>query len=419
MASQLSPEERQLAQPMSSTIKQGSRLACGRCAEVMTAHLPAGDLYCRACIQLGRVCEAEDLYYFPQAPFPQQSYLNWSGNLTPYQQEVADQLLLAQQERANILIKAVTGAGKTEMIYRVVDQVLQAGGAVALVSPRIDVCKELYGRISRDFSCPVSLLYGGSDPYQRSSLVISTVHQLYRFYQAFELIIIDEVDAFPFVDNASLYHAVEQALAPTGSKVFLTATSTDQLDRQVSQGKLKEATLARRFHANPLVVPKPVWLSGLLEQMVKGRLPKTLLADLSKQAETGYPLLIFFPHIEMGQEFQAVLQAYFPAEAIGFVSSQTEDRAQLVEEFRAGKLRILVTTTILERGVTFPGVDVFVLWSNHRLYTKSSLVQIAGRVGRSKDRPTGLLNFYHDGLTRDIKRAIAEIKTMNQKGGFA
>ena len=58
----------------------------------------------------------------------------------------------------------------------------------------------------------------------------------------------------------------------------------------------------------------------------------------------------------------------------------------------------------------------FVVEANHQLFTKSSLVQIGGRVGRSMDRPTGELIFFHDGLNQSIKRAIKEIKT-NESGG--
>ena len=45
------------------------------------------------------------------------------------------------------LVHAVTGAGKTEMIYQVVAKVINRGGAVCLASPRIDVCLELYKRL--------------------------------------------------------------------------------------------------------------------------------------------------------------------------------------------------------------------------------------------------------------------------------
>ena len=77
-----------------------------------------------------------------------------------------------------------------------------------------------------------------------------------------------------------------------------------------------------------------------------------------------------------------------------------------------------MTTTILERGVTFPGVDVFVLEANHRLFSRSALVQISGRVGRSMDRPTGQLLFFHDGPTLAMEKAIREMRDMNKEAGL-
>lgn len=91
---------------------------------------------------------------------------------------------------------------------------------------------------------------------------------------------------------------------------------------------------------------------------------------------------------------------------------------QQVQAFRDRELTILISTTILERGVTFPCVDVFVVEANHKLFTKSSLIQIGGRVGRSMDRPTGQLIFFHDGINRSIKKAIKEVKEMNQEAGL-
>lgn len=92
--------------------------------------------------------------------------------------------------------------------------------------------------------------------------------------------------------------------------------------------------------------------------------------------------------------FSERLCRLFPDERIGFVASTDEDRVDEIERFRQGQLTILISTTILERGVTFPKVDVFVVHSEHRLFTKSSLIQIAGRAGRSPERPTGLVYFF-------------------------
>lgn len=397
------------------------RYKCWRCASLIdpTWQLPNKAYYCRACLVFGRLTSKDDLYYFKQKPFPKNDVLTWSGRLTPYQQAISDSLVKGYEAKQQLLVHAVTGAGKTEMIYAVVAKVINQGGAVALASPRIDVCLELSKRFEKDFSCSISLLYGGSESYHRSPLVIATTHQLLTFYRAFDLVIIDEVDAFPFVDNPQLYHGVEQATKKDGIKIFLTATSTKQLEQQVRRGELQKLDLARRFHANPLVVPKPIWLKSVVQQVKRQKLPAKLITIIKKQRKTGFPLLLFFPNIEQGQAFTLCLQNYFPTERIAFVASVTEDRLEKVQDFREGKTSILVSTTILERGVTFPCVDVFVMEANHHLFTRSSLVQISGRVGRAKERPTGQLLFFHDGLTTAIAQAIAEIKEMNHKGGFA
>ena len=414
---ELTEEERQSAEKILSMKKDKGRLVCQRCNSLILEdwYLPIGAYYCRECLLMKRVRSDQDLYYFPQEDFPEQDVLKWRGQLTPFQDMVSKGLIQAVDNKEETLVHAVTGAGKTEMIYQVVAKVINAGGAVCLASPRIDVCLELYKRLQNDFSCDISLLHGESEPYFRTPLVVATTHQLLKFYQAFDLLIVDEVDAFPYVDNPILYYAVKNSVKENGMRIFLTATSTDELDRKVRLGELKRLSLPRRFHGNPLIIPKPVWLSDFERYLDKGCLSPKLKSYIDKQRETTYPLLIFASEIEKGEKLKEVLQKEFPHEKIGFVSSVTEDRLEQVQAFRDGGLTILISTTILERGVTFPRVDVFVVEANHRLFTKSSLIQIGGRVGRSMDRPTGELVFFHDGLNVSIKKAIKEIRQMNKE----
>ena len=416
---ELSYDERQQAKTISSMKKEKGQLSCQRCGSQIQEdwHLPVGAFYCRECLIMKRIRSDQKLYYFPQECFPKQNVLKWSGQLTPFQERVSQGLLQAVDKKEATLVHAVTGAGKTEMIYQVVAKVINQGGAVCLASPRIDVCLELHKRLQNDFACEIALLHGESDPYFRTPLVVATTHQLLKFYQAFDLLIVDEVDAFPYVDNPVLYHAVNNCVKETGLRIFLTATSTDELDRKVKQGELKRLSLPRRFHGNPLIVPKPIWLSHFNRYLEKNGLPPKLKLYIEKQRKTAYPLLIFASEIKKGEKLKVILEKQFPNEKIGFVSSITENRLEQVQAFRDGELTILISTTILERGVTFPRVDVFVMEANHQLFTKSSLVQIGGRVGRSMDRPTGELIFFHDGLNQSIKRAIKEIKQMNREAG--
>lgn len=419
--SQMTNDLKEIAQELPAIEKQNGRYQCFRCGSLIDQKLwklSEEVLYCRACIQLGRIRSDQKLYTIAQQDFEGQEVLNWKGTLTSYQQEVSEGLIQAVKAGKHALVHAVTGAGKTEMMYQVVATAIKAGKGVCIATPRIDVCIELYGRMKEDFSCSISLLHGESEPYFRTPLVIATTHQLLKFYQAFDLLIIDEVDAFPYVDNPILYKAAQNAIKKEGNTLYLTATSTDELDKKVKKKEIIRYSLPRRFHGNPLVVPEIKWVPKIREKIEKGRIPYELLQLIKKQRQTHYPLLIFVSEIELGQQFTENLKKYFPKETVGFVSSQTTDRLRMVEEFRNRAITMLVSTTILERGVTFPFVDVFVLESNHKLFTKSALVQISGRVGRSKERPTGKLLFLSDGITREMKKAIKEIKEMNQEAGF-
>ena len=419
--SQMTNDLKEIAQEIPAIEKQNGAYVCFRCGSVIDQklwRLSEDVLYCRACIQLGRLRSDQKLYAIAQQDFEGQEVLNWKGTLTSYQQEVSDGLIQAVKGNQNALVHAVTDAGKTEMMYQVVANSIKNGKAVCIATPRIDVCIELYRRMKEDFSCPISLLHGESEPYFRTPLVIATTHQLLKFYKAFDLLIIDEVDAFPYVDNPVLYKAAQNAIKKEGNTLYLTATSTDELDKKVKKKEVSRYSLPRRFHGNPLVVPEIKWVSKIRQKIEKGKIPHDLLQLIKQQRQTTYPLLLFVSEIELGKQLKDILTKYFSKEKLGFVSSKTEDRLRIVEEFRNREVSILVSTTILERGVTFPLVDVFVIESNHRLFTKSTLVQISGRVGRSKERPTGQLLFLADGITKAMKNAVKEIKEMNQEAGF-
>ena len=418
---QLEDDLLEQAQQLPAIVQEKTGLTCNRCGtkiDKARLKLQIGSYYCRACIQLGRVRSDQALYYFPQQAFPQEEVLRWQGTLTHFQSRVSQELVQSLTESKPMMVHAVTGAGKTEMMYQVVAEMIKKGRCVCIATPRIDVCIELYKRITLDFSCPISLLHGDSDPYFRTPLVISTTHQLLKFYQAFDLLIIDEVDAFPFVDNPVLYHAVSNAVTKNGKLIYLTATSTEELDKKVKKQEIKRVSLPRRFHGNPLVVPKKVWLKDLRKKIEKKQVPTKLLKLIKEQRKTSFPLILFVSEIELGDKILSLLRRDFKNEIIELVTSKTDNRLELVEKFRNQEITILVSTTILERGVTFPKVDVFVIEANHRLFTKSALVQIAGRVGRSMERPTGKLLYLAEGSSKEMTQAIKEIKEMNREAGF-
>ena len=83
---------------------------------------------------------------------------------------------------------------------------------------------------------------------------------------------------------------------------------------------------------------------------------------------------------------------------------------QNFEEFR-----VLITTTLLERGITFPDIDCIVLRAEHDVFNKSTLIQIAGRVGRAIGFENGSVIFYSKYLSKAMRQAKKEIQLMNKQ----
>ena len=74
----------------------------------------------------------------------------------------------------------------------------------------------------------------------------------------------------------------------------------------------------------------------------------------------------------------------------------------------------LITTTVLERGITLPRCHVLVVGADHPVFDAPTLVQIAGRVGRSADYRSGEVWFVSAERTEGQLQAVREIRWMNR-----
>lgn len=259
------------------------------------------------------------------------------------------------------LIWAVTGAGKTEMIYPLIAAERARGGRVAVATPRRDVVLELLPRISAAFPQEeVAGLYGGSGRrWPTGGILVATTHQLLRYEGAFDLVVLDEMDAFPYHGDPMLAHAAHKACKPGAAFVMLSATPPPAMQRAVRRGRLACAKVPVRYHRHPLPVPalaRPANLAALLAQTVA----------------RGARAFVFVPRIARLEpeldRLRKALAAVCPPGRLDATSSRDPHREDKVRRLRAGDIRILLTTTILERGVTIPKADVYVLDADHRLF---------------------------------------------------
>ena len=98
---------------------------------------------------------------------------------------------------------------KTEMMYEGIRVARQLGFNVAIVSPRVDVVVEISLRIKEAFiSEDIDVLHQSSQQQYNGHFIVATVHQLFRFKSHFDVIFIDEVDAFPLSMDPRLMEAI-------------------------------------------------------------------------------------------------------------------------------------------------------------------------------------------------------------------
>ena len=398
-------------------------IRCYRCNHVTAKSLgalPQGEFYCPHCINLGRVSTLNKFYHVPE---PNQftvtePVLTWKGKLSPLQQQASEKISRGMADHVQQLLWAVTGAGKTEMMFAGIAAAIERGERIGIASPRVDVCLELFPRLKAAFAnCDIALLHGRQElPYHYAQLTICTTHQLLRFYHAFDNLIIDEVDAFPYAANASLLYATKQAIKENGGCLYLTATPGDALLREIKSKRLVVNYLPLRYHGHLLPQIKVRLAFGWRRRLERQQLPPQVIQQLQETLKEGHHFLLFVPHIADLALVEAALRHSFTTFRFATVHASDLERLEKVKKMRDGDYDFLVTTSILERGVTFPEIDVYVLGADDPVFSSSALVQIAGRAGRSQSRPTGRVIFWINCNCRQVNQAVSQVKYLNRKG---
>ena len=225
-------------------------------------------------------------------------------------------------------------------------------------------------------------------------LILCTTHQLYRYNDWFDLLILDEPDAFPYKGNDMLANFARNACR--GKMIYLTATPDKKLIEEVSRGNMDSVQLSARPHGHPVIVPK-----------VK-LMPSTIcLFYLLYRIRDNRRWLIFVPTRRVAKNLAMLLQ-------IDFLTSQSEQKEQIIERFRSLERRLLISTTILERGVTFEDIGVIVLFADHPVFDTASLIQISGRVGRSFQFPKGECIFLSRSKTLAVGECLRKVLEANR-----
>jgi competence protein ComFA len=313
--------------------------------------------------------------------------------LTPAQLRIAQAIQQTVLRPKRLLVHAVCGAGKTPLLFPGIADALTNGRRVLVAAPRADVVRELTGHLKRAFANTsiVSVYGGSSERLELGDISVSTTHQFIHSRHCFDVVFLAEVDAFPYRMDRTLHRYVKRAITKDAALILLSATPS------FWHRRFPIVRLMRRYHGYPLPVPKLV--VPYTEQIVFDLLAR----------HAAVPRLVFVSRISVLERWQnRFADASYTVETVHAADSE---RVEKVQRFRQST-GILLTTTILERGVTIENVQVAILDADQGFGT-AALIQISGRVGRSSAHPDSDILFCANDRGDALYEAIHHIKKAN------
>lgn len=380
-------------------------MQCPRCLNTDREYFYRGSRgwYCRRCIPFGRAMLEEE-----QEPVTLSGIRKGSEEytlrypLTEAQKAVSRQCAGLIREK-DVLLHCVCGSGKTELVIESIAMMLREGKKVCFAIPRRQVVLELRERLAGYFpNARVIAVCGGHTGETDGDLIVATTHQLYRYYRAFDLLILDEPDAFPFRGNPVLHGIAETCRR--GHMICLSATPDRELLKKVREKTMVSLRLNVRPHGHPLPVP----VIRIIPEIF-------MIVPLLKwlNAHRGLPCMVFVPSVRLAGQLGAFLSLFYDCTVC---TGKSADRDALIAAFREKGNGVLVCTTVMERGTTIDDVQVCVYRADSRIFDEAGLVQMAGRAGRVYAHPDGDVLFLCRRRSEQAERCVRSLQEANACG---
>ena len=314
---------------------------------------------------------------------------------TGAQRRAVEEILtdMSGETSMNRLLQGDVGSGKTLVAAAAIWACIRAGYQAALLAPTEILASqhaENLNRLLSPFGMRAALLTGGMKAAARRT-TLAAIRD-------------DEADLIVGT-HAILSEGVE--FARLGLAV---------VDEQHRFGVRQRGLLAEKA-ANPHLlvmsatpIPRTLGLLmygdldiSILDELPPGRKPvKTrcitgkkradLYGFLDREIDSGRQVYIVCPAIEdaggsglnaVKSYYEGIAKTYLPDRRVGLMHGKLKpkEKAEVMDDFKSGRLDALVSTTVIEVGVDVPNATVMVI-ENAERYGLSALHQLRGRVGR-------------------------------------
>ena len=322
--------------------------------------------------------------------------------LTAAQKRSLDEILQDMQAptHMNRLLQGDVGSGKTVVAGLAMYATYTAGFQSALMVPTEILAEQHFDSLSQLFpELRIILLTGGMKPTERRQaleaieagqvdMIVGT-HALIQesvTYHQLGLVIIDEQHRFGVGQRRILREKGNNpdVLMMTATPIPRTLAITAFGDMDVS-----------------IIDQMPAGRKPIITRWVKHEQLEVVLDWLRKELQRGAQVYVISPLIEESEALdlknaialEEELKAYFGDKAqvaLLHGKMKSEEKDTIMQDFKKGKIDILVSTTVIEVGVNVPNATVMLIMDADR-FGLSQLHQLRGRVGRGDKQSYAVL----------------------------
>ncbi|MFL6516262.1 MAG: helicase-related protein, partial [Chthoniobacterales bacterium] len=223
---------------------------------------------------------------------------------------------------------------------------------------------------------------GSSDPASDPNIVIGTHALLYEAvaFSNLGLVVIDEQHKFGVAQRARL-----TSREPAPDVLVMTATPIPRTLTMTAYGDLDVSVIDEMPRNRGKII------TAARDQTKLGE----VLAFIRTQLEAGRQLYVVYPLIDESEkldvkaaavefeQWQERLRPFLCELLHGRIAAA--DKQNIMERFRSGQTRALISTTVIEVGIDVPNATVMLV-ENAERFGLAQLHQLRGRIGRGEHR---------------------------------
>jgi ATP-dependent DNA helicase RecG len=303
------------------------------------------------------------------------------------------------------LLQGDVGSGKTLVAALAAVQAIENGWQVALMAPTEILAEQHFLKLKHwlePLGVKVAWLAGSLKPREKKAaleaiaagttqLAIGT-HALFQQGVSFPklaLAIVDEQHRF----------GVEQRLA-------LASRGGGEPHQLMMSATPIPRTLSMSYYADldvTVIDELPPGRTPVVTKLVSEERRDEVITRVRESCRDGAQAYWVCPLIEESEQLQLqtaietfeTMRATFPDLAVGLVHGRMKpaEKAQVMADFKAKKIQLLVATTVIEVGVDVPNATLMVIEHAERMGL-AQMHQLRGRVGRGSQQSLAILLYY-------------------------